>query len=246
MYKFYMDSPKKYLFEFPDSFEAIYRCRDTKRKKAEDSDEDLSFNAKLTQSLTRTHSSYTPKNSSHSSTYSRPYNYKPREGAQGSGRTGGTRENVPKCFFCPGEHKPWDCPHSIPERIKIASTKSKCLNCFRRDCKGTQHCTEPSKCRTCPAIPKHSSWICQAARDRYLATLEAEKGPQPQPRAKAEFTRRPAPQGSYSATDAATIAASIAELQDSQNSILAALTHKEDPKNEPSENSTPAPTSSRD
>ena len=254
MHRFYLDGPKKILLNFPSDFEAVYNCRKAKKRKGEDSDDDdLSFNAKLTQSLINPNSSHSKSKPQYSQTQKGPSTYgtsknkfqpKGEHTKQDTHDGEGGRINIrpTRCFFCPGEHRPWDCPLSIPERIKIALGKSKCLNCLRPGCKGTKSCIEQSKCRFCPDMPKHSSWICQRAKEGYKDLQREEKAPtHPKPEAKTSAHSY----GAYSATDAATIAASIAELKNSQDSLLAALSMKsEDVQKEPSENSEKAPTSS--
>jgi hypothetical protein len=256
MHRFYLDGPKKYLFNFPSDFEAIYRCRETKKRKEDSSDDELSFNAKLTRTLIQPNSSHSY--SSHSKPkpqYSRTqrepssakdYKFPPRgertrQDTHTRPNEGRSNLRPMKCFFCPGEHRPWDCPLSLAERIKVASEKSKCLNCLRPGCKGTKLCSEWSKCKFCPEDPKHSSWICQRATDGYREQQREDRTSLSTTKQEARSTR---PQGTYSATDAATIAASIAELKSSQDTLLAALSTKtEDDQKEPSENSGTAPTS---
>jgi hypothetical protein len=254
MHRFYLDGPKKILLNFPSDLEAVFNCRKAKKRKEEDSDDDdVSFNAKLTHSLINPNSSYSkPKAqysraqgqgepSSFKSNKFQPKGERTRQYAHPHTDEGKTNFRPIKCFFCPGEHRPWDCPLSIPERIKVALGRSKCLNCFKPGCKGTKLCSEPSKCRFCPDTPKHSSWICQRATEGYKE-LQREERPPPSAGPEAKTLTRP--QGHYSAMDAATIAASIAALKNSQDTLLAALATKtEDTQKEPSENSGKAPTS---
>jgi hypothetical protein len=251
MHRFYLDGPKKYLFNFPSDFEAIYRCREAKKRKEESSDDELSFNAKLTQTLVQPNSSHSKSKPQYSRTQrgfssikdnkSQPRGERTRQDTHTRPDEGRNNLRPKKCFFCPGEHRPWECPLSLAERIKIASEKSKCLNCLRPGCKGTKWRSEWSKCKFCPDNPKHSSWICQKATDGYQDLQREDRTPSTTIKQEARNTRQ---QGTYSATDAATIAASIAELKSSQDTLLAALSTKtEDTQKEPSENSGTAPTS---
>jgi hypothetical protein len=266
MHKFYKSSPQKYLHQFPKEFERIFKCRNCKRKRQDSEDDDLSFNAKLTRTLinsnsapTPSYSSYSKSGASSSNSNTNTHSTRGRSFGRGRGRgasySGGREENgsryhqgPPQCFFCPGEHRPRDCPLTITQRLKLVADRTKCFNCLSKDCKGTEFCKQDSKCRTCastnPSGPKHSSWLCRKAAEKYAesgqdgsqdskATIKQEGGSSGNWPPKAAPTR-----SSYSATEAAAVASSLAELQNTQNPLLtAALTDRSETSAPPSGNS---------